>query len=377
MQTTLRLAPAPRVAWLLVVAALAVALGALILFVGSQPRVPPPFGIARNGPIVYDAADGDIHAFDPLTGQTQVIVGGPEHDLAPYFSHSGTQFLFARETGPSKHAVYVANADGTSPRALTEPIFLLTGSAWSPDDRRLAIVSDAGSKATIRIASIDGATDEILDFGTAGDVAPVGAFGDVWVQWRPNGRELVFKGMTVDSGSTMYGLYMVGVDGSGLRPIVPPSDHNEQWQLPVLSPDGTKVAWALWDGDGIGRIRVVDVDTGVVRVPFFEGLSTGDWAPAWSPDGQRLVFNRLVSGGQEGLVVAAAGGGPVVEIGPRFPAYSGGARVEFSPDGTTIIATYRQEGVAGEVHLLDAAGGSDRSLSIVADLGAVMQRLAP
>jgi hypothetical protein len=112
-------------------------------------------------------------------------------------------------------------------------------------------------------------------------------------------------------------------------------------------------------------------------MPVFDGPSTGDWGAAWSPDGGRLVFNRLVSGGEEGLVVAPAGGGHVVEIGPRFPAYSSGAGAEFSPDGTTIIATYHQSGEDGRVHLLDPAGGLDRPLSIVTELGASWQRMAP
>ena len=378
MQTTLRLAPVPRIAWLFVIAGLVVAFGAAALFVASQPRLPAPFGIARNGGVVHDAADGDIHAFDPLTGQTSVIVGGPEADVAPTFSHDGTRFTFARQGARTgEFSVFMANADGTDVRPLTEPLFQLAWYAWSPDDRRLAIVSQVGPTPTIRVVSIDGSTDVTLDLRMAGEsVVPKPGVGDAFVQWRPNGREIVFKGVSSGPGRTTYGLYKVGVDGSGLGPIMAPSDI-DHWQSPALSPDGTQIAWGLWDGDGIARIHVVDVDTGEVRMPIFDGPSTGDWGPAWSPDGKRLVFNRLVDGGLEGLVVAAAGGGPVVEIGPRFPANSGGAGAEFSPDGRSVIATYHQAGEAGKVHLLDPAGGPGRSLSIVTNLGATMQRLAP
>jgi Tol biopolymer transport system component len=376
VQTTLRFTPVPRIAWLLIITGLLVALGSAILFVAARPRVPPPFGIARNGPIVHDAPDGDIHVLDPVTGDTRTIVFGPERDVAPTISHDGSRIVFARETGPAGHAVFVVNADGTGVRGLTEPLLELAWYAFSPDDRRLAIVSEEGTTPTLRILSIDGSADLTLDLRTAaGLVVPKPSVGDAYVQWRPNGRELVFKGMSSGPGRTTYGLYLVGVDGTGLRPILAPSD-KDQWQSPALSPDGTQLAWALWaEADGIGRIHIVDVDTGAVRVPFFDGLSTGDWAPAWSPDGERLVFNRLVGGGQEGLVVASASGGPVTEIGPRFPAFSGGAAAEFSPDGTSVIATYSQAG--GEVYLLDPAGGPGRSLSIVADMGATMQRLAP
>src|SRR5436190_15908692 len=48
MQTTLRLTPVPRIAWLLVVVGLIVTLAAAVIVVGSRHRQPaPPFGIAR------------------------------------------------------------------------------------------------------------------------------------------------------------------------------------------------------------------------------------------------------------------------------------------------------------------------------------------
>ena len=372
MQTTLSFTPVPAFARLLVVAALLIAFGVLIVVVASQPRVPAPFGLARNGVVVHDAADGDIHAFDPSTGISKVLIGGPEVDVAPVYSHRGTRFVFARETGPAMHTVYVANPDGTGVRALTEALVHLNWYAWSPDDGRLAIVADGHSGPTIRVIAMDGMSDTTLDLGT---VAPPVDFETTWLQWRPGGRELVFKGVDPSSGRSTHGLYLVGVDGSRLRPITPPSENNENWQLPALSPDGTQVAWSLWNRDGIGRIHVVDVDSGKVTMPVFDGVSTGDWGAVWSPDGEQLVFNRLVSGGEEGLVVAPAGGGHVVEVGPRFPAYSGGAGAEFSPDGTSMIAIYHQ--ASGLVYLLDPAGGPGRSLSILTNLGASWQRLAP
>src|SRR6187401_3424558 len=55
MQSTARLAPVPRMAWLLVILALVLAIGAMaVLAVGSRSRQPaPPFGLARNGSVVY------------------------------------------------------------------------------------------------------------------------------------------------------------------------------------------------------------------------------------------------------------------------------------------------------------------------------------
>ncbi len=78
VQTTLRLVPVPRLAWLLVIVGLIAALGAAVLLVGSRSRLPAPFGPAANGSIVYGTESGDILAYDPVTGTTSSIIAG--HD---------------------------------------------------------------------------------------------------------------------------------------------------------------------------------------------------------------------------------------------------------------------------------------------------------
>ena len=76
VQTTLRFAPAPRIAWLLLVLALVAALGVAVLAIGSRHRVPaPPFGLARNGPILYGGTDNDIHSAGSGDGRH----GGADH----------------------------------------------------------------------------------------------------------------------------------------------------------------------------------------------------------------------------------------------------------------------------------------------------------
>ena len=109
---TRRLAPAPRYAWLLVILALLVALSAVILAVGSLPRNANPFGLARNGSVVYAGSDGDIYARDPVTGVTTPLVTGPEIDLAPTFSNDGSRFVFAREAAAAQHHRHHAGERG-------------------------------------------------------------------------------------------------------------------------------------------------------------------------------------------------------------------------------------------------------------------------
>jgi Periplasmic component of the Tol biopolymer transport system len=359
MQTSLHLAPMPRFAWLLVVLALIVALGAAVLVVGSRQRLPAPFGLARNGSVAYGASDGDIYALDPATGTSKALIAGPAKDSDPWFSRDGSRFSFTRQTDtPDRPMIMVANADGSDVRALTEPLVNMGWFEWSPDGSRAVVVSDLQGTPALRIFDVDGTTSPkvVLSGMTAESVS-----------WRPDGKELVFRGV---KGGT-YGLYAVGIDGTGLRPITPATPNESDAMDPGLSPDGTKIVYAHWETDH-GVIHVADVDTGLDRIPAFDGIPA-DLAPSWSPDGTRLVFQRYF-GGYYHLVVAASTGGPVVEIGPAMLQETSGADAQFSPDGSKVVAFYHAD---DSTWMLDVDGGLGTQVSGKIAQHGTWQRLAP
>jgi len=84
---TQRLTAAPRVPWRVVAVAalLILAIAAAAIYVGSQRRVPPPFGPADNGEIPY-IWNGNIYLGDPISGESKLIVGDPGGDAVPRFS---------------------------------------------------------------------------------------------------------------------------------------------------------------------------------------------------------------------------------------------------------------------------------------------------
>ena len=90
----------------------------------------------------------------------------------------------------------VANADGTGVRRLTDPLLNLTAWAWSPDGARLAVSS--WKDGWLWILAMDGTKQVLIGSGMSPE----------FLQWRPDGTELVFRGETFGPIPT-HGLYTI------------------------------------------------------------------------------------------------------------------------------------------------------------------------
>ncbi|MDV7400845.1 hypothetical protein RZS08_56030, partial [Arthrospira platensis SPKY1] len=59
---------------------------------------------------------------------------------------------------------------------------------------------------------------------------------------------------------------------------------------PAFSPDGRYLAYVTWDDEAMGAIRKLDLQTGLSTVLTAEkGIYR---TPAFSPDGQKIVFQK-------------------------------------------------------------------------------------
>jgi WD40 repeat protein len=367
VQTTLHFAPVPRIVWLLVVLALVAVLGVAVLAVGSRSRQPaPPFGLARNGAILYGGTDDDIYRLDPVSGAATALIAGSTKDSVPWLSPDGTQFLFLRDaaadpaTDGKTATIMVAAADGTSVRPLTGMLDSIQDVAWSHDATRVAVSAYVGGTPTLQLFTVVGQSEPL--------VIDTGGMATTFLDFRPGDREVTFGGTKGD----VNGLYAVGVDGRGLRTIVPV----DALVSAVLSPDGTKIAYTAWDGS-TGTVHVADVATGRDTIPAFDPPSGGgvtDEVSGWSPDGSRLMFYRWHSSPSFRLGVVPSSGGRVVEIGPGVPTTLTD-NAQFSPDGKSVLAYY---GIDKTTWLLDPTETiPDRVLSATIAERAAWERLAP
>jgi hypothetical protein len=124
----------------------------------------------------------------------------------------------------------------------------------------------------------------------------------------PDGEWLLYT-VLVDKGEA---LHRVRVDGSGDEQVF-----TDTWSVdgPVVSPDGTKIAYARYRV-GVGDEIVSEVWTARIDGSGRTKVADGG-SPIWSPDGKRLALIAPAGKTADGLpleqvfVVAATGGTPV------------------------------------------------------------------
>jgi Tol biopolymer transport system component len=366
--------PVRQFALLLLIALLIAALVALA--VGSrQPRLPEPFGLARNGTFVT-SRDGDIYLIDPATTESRLIIGGPGFDFGPAFSRDGTKMLFLRSDGPITEpailTLYVANADGSDARPVTPPTKSLDWFDWSPDGTRIAYM------ATGDLWVVDVATAQPRQLPTSGHI-------HFPTFLPPDGNEILYRRETISPA-----IFAIAADGTGApRRLSTTAANNEfDFQGIVVSPDGSKVTFTRWDSDvpdagtagWLPRLFALDVETGnEIQFPTADG--TGQSGGVFSPDGKLIAYARIYRQGAFQIVVADAdGSGNERTVGPKKPGLPDGSSVDaswaFAPDGTALIVRYGND-EDGRTQLLPLDGSPATDLGSGGFQFVDIQRLAP
>ena len=113
--------------------------------------------------------------------------------------------------------------------------------------------------------------------------------------------------------------------------------------------------------DGVGSIYVMDDDGSNVQKLSFPQPHESDGAPAWSPDGNRILFDRNLSrGGQLMELFVMDKDGSNVQQLTHYKKRSGAGT--WSPDGTRIA--FRSNKTGGlEIYVMDLSTGAVKQLT--------------
>jgi serine/threonine protein kinase/Tol biopolymer transport system component len=133
------------------------------------------------------------------------------------------------------------------------------------------------------------------------------------------------------SDSTTQGTMLAWANRKGATELLP-GQSRQLWGTGRLSPDGRRVASGIRsEKNGTADIWILDVQRGTPTRVTFDG---GDDLPVWTPDGTRVVYASR-HGDKSGLYsVAADGSGKAVLL---LETDKSAAPSSFTPDGKTLV----------------------------------------
>lgn len=175
--------------------------------------------------------------------------------------------------------VWVMKSDGTQQRQLTNLPQGACQPNWSPDGKKLAIISPCYKKdliytdSKIYILNADGSDPQPLPLGKEGDFDPA---------WSPDGKRLAYS-------STRTGVAHIFVYNFEDNSLSELSDTRYSDIQPTWSPGGKQLAIArknlyyhIWIISDLGQTQFQYSSTGNVN----------DLWPFWSHDGQFIMYSR-------------------------------------------------------------------------------------
>ncbi len=194
----------------------------------------------------------------------------------PYFSPDGKQLVY-ETTIAGFQQIFIMNADGTSPRQVTQETVTHDSPSWSPDGLWIAFVRDDGQHEVICLIHPDGSGQECLTDPQHKYIHP---------NWSPDSAQLIFcsDDDLQPPRKNESEIYTFDLKSHRQAQLIAGGTNT----YPVWSPDGRHIAYRKILGEMNSEVFVADSDgthpRNLTNHPAFDG-----W-PSWSPDGKQLVF---------------------------------------------------------------------------------------
>ena len=252
--------------------------------------------------------DPEIFTMSPKGTGVRQLTFNQADDIYPILSPDGQKIAY-ESTGsqPSNpegdREVYLVNADGSGNKNLTDNRAILKDLApeFSPDGQRIAYVSEGEqvgnpqADSEIYAMNLDGSGQTNLT--NNGDLLHEGS-----PAFSPDGQKIAYTsgGQQDSNPEGDQEVYVMNAsDGSGQTNLTYNGNLVADVE-PSFSPDGQKIAYTSdgpQDSNPVGgdEVYVMNSDGSNQKNLTNNGWDTGDSAPAFSPDGQRVLYETNVT----------------------------------------------------------------------------------
>lgn len=272
---------------------------------------PIPYDKLGSGTIVFERTGPKgmyrgVYVIDVDNRQSWAI---NFHSLSNDFrvSPDGQNIAFSMFTDfDNLYDVYISDIDGSNIQQLSNLPDHDNSPSWSPDGRRIFFTSF--DKLYFQ-SSTPNASEAILiremllpsdQQGIWWIIVPSGA---VSVSWN---EQITF----ISNGSQSYGLaglHTMDMNGENLDQLVKMDDGDAQWDSPIFSPDGKKIAYVDVFRDSHFNFLNIDImsfdmqERNLERIASLPTTGSEEWAYGsgtstainltWSPDGSKILVN--------------------------------------------------------------------------------------
>jgi len=215
----------------------------------------------------------------------------------------------------------------------------------SPDGKRMVYISVVAGKEQLLAMNLDGSEPAQLTHDDSDHEDPA---------WSPDGKKIAF---VLIKGS-LEQIHLMNSDGSGVEPLAPKELRTIH---PNWSPDSKQVAYCTDDDlkppkKNDSDIYAVDIASRQTVKLITGGVNT---YPAWSPDGRRLAFRRMLGETNSEVFIANKDGSDARNL-TNNPAFDGWP--SWSPDGTKIaFASNRNRNY--EIYIMNPDGSDVRKVA--------------
>lgn len=270
-------APTLRGSWSTIAVALLVA---ATLVVGLLWWSLPRDGVAPASGSATPAEAADILAHYQL--QTRLITSAPGFELSPTLSPDGAMVAYvAVPEGSRNIAIMVQTTTPTAPRQLTRPSGMADDASpqWSPDGREIAFLRLVpGQDCQALVVPANGGSERTV--ARCDPDSPPG------FAWTPDGRGLIFDGLSPDSHQA--GLHIFDLASGAVSAIDYPRDPDNLDLAPRYSPDGRWIVFMR--NSPLGDFWRIPATGGAAEQLTTINADIRGWD--WSPDGRALIYAR-------------------------------------------------------------------------------------